>query len=151
MHIADLFQSSGIANKGLPTDFRFPMHRFYFVRCGWTYDPSSAHYPDSGRRSVCHSIRFWTLGTGHSYDLHFELQVPFQALHIVTSGFSVYDSDLIGKYFHYSVPAEIDFSGKQLLQFGPQSSSMAIQVSGSGPPASGALCPHWDFSEPSDP
>ena len=80
------------------------MHRFYFVRCGWTYDPSSAHYPDSGRRSVCHSIRFWTLGTGHSYDLHFELQVPFQALHIVTSGFSVYDSDLIGKYFHYSVP-----------------------------------------------
>ena len=67
LHIADLFQSSGIANKELPTDFRFPMHRFCFVRSGWTHDPSSAHYPDSGRRRVCHSIRFWTLGTGHMY------------------------------------------------------------------------------------
>jgi hypothetical protein len=61
----------------------------------------------------------------------------FQALHSVSSGFGVYDSDLLGKYFIHNVPVEIEFSGQHLLQFGPQSSSMEGQVSGSGPPASG--------------
>jgi hypothetical protein len=93
---------------------------------------------------------FGQRGTGPGHDLHFELRVIFEALHSVSSGFGVYDSDLLGKYFIHNVPVEIEFSGQHLLQFGPQSSSMEGQVSGSGPPASGALCPHWDFSDSSD-
>jgi hypothetical protein len=71
---------------------------------------------------------FGQRGTGHSYEIYFQLHVLFQDLHSVTSGFGVYDRDSIGRHFNYNVPVAIDFPWQQFLQFGHQSSQMACQV-----------------------
>ena len=73
-------------SKGLLTDFVFPVHHLCSVRCGLTYYPSSVHYPESGRRRVCHSIKvciwtgFWT--TWHRAQLWniFPVARPFSRL-----------------------------------------------------------------------